>query len=488
MQCPSSVSFSFDGLTAWLDCATVWLTGVNDALYTWIMIAALVGVGLFITVKTRAMQIRHFGSMARYVTHSRSGAKGGISSFQAFAMGMSTRIGIGNITGIALAIIVGGAGSLFWMWIVAAVGMATSFAESTLAQIFKHRHTDGTFRGGPASYIMRGLNSRGLAMTFAVAMVFSMFIAMPMVQANTIAQVTQGAHGVDPWVTGVVIAAFTALVLFGGVRSIARATEIIAPIMALFYVGITLIIIVLNIGQLPAFFTEVFASAFGFREAIAGTGSAFLAALLNGVRRGLFTNEAGMGTSPNAAATATVNHPVQQGFIQSFGVFVDTMFICTATGFILLTTGVLDRAGITPDDSAHITTDAITSTLGDWMAWPVTIMIFFFGFSSILGAYAYGEANLVFLGGGRVSELVSRGLVIGFSFVGAVLALTFVWSVMDTAMFVVTLLNLAAVVGLSRWVVLALRDYERQRKAGLDPVFVEAEAGLPGPIGTDVWS
>lgn len=480
MECPDSFTFTFDSATSWLGC-------VNDALYTWIMIAALVGTGLFLTIKTRGMQFRHFGSMLRYVGHSRSGADGGISSFQAFAIGMSTRIGIGNITGIALAIIVGGAGSLFWMWIVALVGMATSFAESTLAQIFKHRHNDGTFRGGPASYIVKGLKSRGLAATFAVAMVFSMIIAMPMVQANTIAQVANGAHNVDPVFTGAIVAAFTALVLFGGVRGIARATEIISPLMAMFYLGLAFIIIVLNIGQLPYFFTEVFASAFGFREAIAGTGSAFLAALLNGVRRGLFTNEAGMGTSPNAAATATVKHPVQQGFIQSFGVFLDTMFICTATGFIILTTGALNTPGITPDDSAHITTDAITSTLGTWMAWPVTIMIFFFGFSSILGAYAYGEANLVFLGAKRPVELGARMLVVIFSFVGATLALTFVWAVMDTAMFVVTVLNLAALIGLGKWVTAALRDYERQRKAGQDPRFVEADADLPGEIGSDIW-
>ncbi|QJC22629.1 alanine:cation symporter family protein [Arcanobacterium buesumense] len=466
---------------------TAWLGSVNDWLYTWVMIFALVGTGLYLTVRTRGMQVRHFAGMALYLGKSRRGAHGGISSFQAFAMGMSTRIGIGNITGIALAMILGGPGSLFWMWLVALVGMATAFSEATLAQIFKFRHRDGSFRGGPASYIMDGLKSRPLAVIFASAMVFCMFVAMPMVQANTIAQVISEAHGVAPWKIGVVIAGLTALVLFGGVRRVAQATEVISPVMALFYIGVAIIIIILNFAEVPRFFADVFASAFGLREAFVGTGSAFVAAFLNGTRRGLFSNEAGMGTSPNAAATATVAHPVQQGLIQAFGVFLDTVVICTATGFVISTTGALDYSAITPDDAAHITTDAITATLGSWMAWPISIMIFFFGFSSILGAYAYGEANLVFLKKSRPLELISRAVLVIFSFVGSVMALTFVWTVMDTAMFVVTLLNLIAIIALSPWIVALLRDYEKQSARGQTPIFRADQADLPGEIPTDVW-
>ncbi|WP_216402965.1 alanine/glycine:cation symporter family protein [Arcanobacterium phocae] len=464
---------------------TTWLSGVNDWLYTWIMICALVGTGLYLTGRTRAVQLRHFTGMARYLVHSRSGARGGISSFQAFAMGMSTRIGIGNITGIALAMILGGPGSLFWMWIVALVGMATAFSEATLAQIFKFRHNDGSFRGGPASYIMDGLKSRKLAVIFASAMVFCMFVAMPMVQANTISHVISSAHSIAPWVIGLIISGLTALVLFGGVRRVAQATEIIAPLMALFYLVVALIIICLNIGAIPQFFADIFASAFGLRETFVGTGSAFVAALLNGTRRGLFSNEAGMGTSPNAAATATVDHPVQQGLIQAFGVFLDTVVICTATGFIVSTTGALDYSSVTAEDAAHITTDAITATLGSWMAWPVSIMIFFFGFSSILGAYAYGEANLVFLKKSRPLELISRAVLVVFSFIGSIMALTFVWTVMDTAMFVVTLLNLVAIWALSPWIVALLRDYEHQD--GSQAVFRADQAEIPGELPTDVW-
>lgn len=468
--------------------AAQWLTSINDWLYTFIMIAALVGTGIWMTIRTRGVQLRHFADMARYVLQSRQGAHGGISSFQAFAMGMATRIGIGNITGIALAIILGGPGALFWMWLVAFVGMATAFAEATLAQIFKRRHPDGTFRGGPAVYILRGLKSRGLAATFAVSMVFAMVIAMPMVQSNTIAGVLSSSHGTESWITGLVVASLTALVLFGGVRGIARATEIISPVMAVFYLLVALTVLLLNFGALPQFFADVFASAFGLKEALFGTAGGFVAALLNGVRRGLFSNEAGMGTNPNAAATATVDHPVHQGLIQSFGVFFDTMFICSATGFIVMTTGVLDLANVSVDDSAHLTTTGITETLGDWMAWPVSIMIFFFGFSSILGAYAYGEANLVFLKAGHRAEVAMRGVVVLSCFLGAILALHFVWTLMDTAMFVVTILNLIALVSLTKWTVAALKDYERQRAQGREvPVFIPAEANLPAELGGDAW-
>lgn len=505
-------------LQEWIDNltgpATAVLSGISDWLYAWIMIAVLMGTGLYLTFRGRALQLRRFGDMLRYVGHSRAGSQGGISSFQAFAMGMATRIGIGNITGVALAIILGGPGALFWMWLVALIGMATAFAEATLAQIFKSRHHDGTFRGGPSNYILRGAKSRALAVSFSVAMVFSMFIAMPMVQANSIAGVLDASQGVPSWVTGTVVAVLAALVVLGGVRGVARSTEIISPAMALAYVLVALIVVAMNIGRVPQFFVDVFSSAFGLNEALAGTAGGVLAALVNGMRRGLFSNEAGMGTNPNAAATATVAHPVQQGLIQSFGVFIDTIVICTATGFIIMTSGVLDLTVLTADDAGHLTTTAITSTMGSWMAWPVAIMIFSFGFSSILGAYAYGEANLVFLRAPKWTLTAGKVSIVAFSFVGAVLALTFVWVLMDLAMFVVTLLNLIGVLSLSGWVMAALRDYERQQVAiardgyvavdvagaclaeggaagGVrrvtEPVFVPAKAGLPGTLEGDVW-
>lgn len=481
-----------DQLQQWIDDltgpATAWLTGVNDWLYTYIMIIALVGTGIFLTIKTRAVQFRHFGRMAKYVVRSRAGADGGISSFQAFAMGMATRIGIGNITGVALAIVLGGPGALFWMWIVALIGMSTGFAEATLAQIFKRRHgTDNTYRGGPAYYIQKGTKSRALAVTFAIAMIFSMSVAMPMVQSNTVAQVISGSHGVEPWITGVIVAILTGLVVFFGVRGVARASEVLSPIMAIFYVVVATIVVLLNIGSLPQFFVDVFTYAFGARELAAGAAGGIVSALLNGVRRGLFSNEAGMGTSPNAAGTASVSHPVYQGLIQSFGVFVDTVFICSSTGFIILTTGVVDWKTATADDSAQMTTVSIVDTLGSWMAWPVSIMIFFFGFSSILGAFTYADANLNFLGYGQRANRVLAAVTTVFTALGGFLALTFVWSFMDTAMFVVTILNLVGILVLWKWLTGSLRDFEAQLDDEDNMVFDPHSKYLPAVLETDSW-
>ncbi|MDO5025375.1 MAG: alanine/glycine:cation symporter family protein [Trueperella sp.] len=467
--------------------ATEWLAGINDWLYTFVMIVALVGTGLWFTFRTRGVQIRHFGNMVRYMAQSRQGADGGISSFQAFAMGLATRVGIGNVTGVALAMILGGPGALFWMWVVALVGMATAFAEAVLAQLFKRRHPDGTFRGGPAYYIKAGLKSQTLAVIFAVSMVFALSVAMPMVQSNTIAGVLSASHGVPSWVTGLVVAGLAALVIFAGVRGVARVTEIVSPAMALAYIVLAIAVTVVNFRQLPLFFQDVFLAAFGLREALFGTAGGLLAALLNGTRRGLFSNEAGMGTNPNAAATATVAHPVQQGMIQSFGVFVDTILVCSATGFIILTSGMLDLQRLGADDSAHLTADAIVGSLGSWVTIPLSIIIFFFGFSSVLGAYAYANANIVFLGGNAIADWAVRISVVLCSFIGAVLALTFVWTLMDTAMFVVTVVNLVALVKLSKWVVAALRDYERQKAQGGEISFDPVAAGFPSDLDCSAW-
>lgn len=468
--------------------ATEWLTGVNDWIYTWIIILALTGTGIYLTIRTRGVQFRHVRSMVSHLKESRRGARGGISSFQAFAIGMATRIGIGNITGVALAMILGGPGALFWMWVVAFFGMATAFAEATLAQIFKQRHAGGTFRGGPATYILHGTGSKLLANLFAIFMVFSMIVAMPMVQANSISGVLYGTHNIPLWVSAALIVISTAVVLIGGVRSIAKATEFISPVMALGYIITALAIIVLNIDALPGFFRDVFASAFGLNETLAGTAGGILAAILNGVRRGLFSNEAGMGTNPNAAATATVDHPVSQGLIQSLGVFFDTMLVSTATGFIILTSGVIDLRGIDDSASSHITSDAVTATLGDWMAVPFSIMVFFFAFSSILGAYAYADANLVFLGKTSVAcQRAAQLTAVISSGIGALLAISFVWTLMDTAMAFVTIVNLIGLIALTNWVVASLKDYENQKKDSELIEFAPHSGVLPGKLTTNGW-
>ncbi|NLW13815.1 MAG: alanine:cation symporter family protein, partial [Trueperella sp.] len=428
-------------------------------------------------------------TMLHQLKRSRKGAEGGISSFQAFAIGMATRIGIGNITGVALAMILGGPGALFWMWVVAFFGMATAFAEATLAQLFKQRHDDGTFRGGPATYILHGTGSKLLASLFAVFMIFSMVVAMPMVQANSISGVLYGSHNTPLWISGTIIAISVGVVLVGGVRGIARATEWISPIMAIAYLLTAIAIIALNLDALPGFFSDVFRSAFGLDEALAGTAGGIFAAILNGTRRGLFSNEAGMGTNPNAAATATVAHPVSQGLIQALGVFLDTMLVSTATGFIILTSGVIDLGVMDESAASHITSDAVTETLGGWMAVPFSIMIFFFAYSSILGAYAYAEANMVFLNwtsagwkiGSRIVAVLSSGI-------GAILAVPFVWTLMDSAMAIVTVFNLIGVIALTNWVTRTLRDFEKQLELGKDLAFNASSAGLPKALPTNGWN
>lgn len=445
------------------------LDRLNGVVYLYGLVGLLIAAGVWLTFATRGVQVRLFGDMVRYLVRSRSGAGEGISSFQAFAIGMATRIGIGNITGVALALILGGPGAIFWMWVVAAVGMATGFAEATLAQLFKVRAVDGTFRGGPAYYVTVGLRSRVWGGVFAVLLVFAMAVAMPMVQSNTIAVALADAHGVPTVGSAVVLAALTAVVVFGGVRGVARAAEVITPLMAFGYVLIALAVVATNLPSVPGFLADIVNGAFGLREGLAGLGGGVTAALLNGAQRGLFSNEAGMGTSPNGAATATVEHPVQQGLIQSLGVFIDTMLVCTSTAFIILSTGAaVYTPGVTPrEQAASLTTAAVTHQLGAWASWPMMVMIFFFGFSSILGAYAYAQVNLDFLRGPRWSRFVLAGVAVLTTGVGAVLALPHVWILMDSAMALITVVNLAGLVALTRWIRSALADYERRRGASL---------------------
>ncbi|STD14766.1 Na+/alanine symporter [Dermatophilus congolensis] len=479
-----------------IDALTAYLGALNGFVYTYFLVALLIGGGLYFTLRTRAVQIRHFHHLLSHSLASRKGANGGISSFQAFAMGMATRIGIGNITGVALALVLGGPGAIFWMWVIAAVGMATSFFEATLAQVFKVSNTDGTYRGGTAYYLSYGLQSRAWGVGIASALVFCMVIAMPMVQGNTIALALENAHGIPAWATGLLLMALTALVVFAGMRGVARTTEILSPMMAIGYVCIAVTVVIMNIGSVPRFLSDIISGAFGIRPGLAGVAGGVTAAVLNGAQRGLFTNEAGMATNPNAAATATVAHPVQQGFIQSLGVLVDSMIICTATAFIILSSGsgvyvpgVVPAASEAENAAASLTVNAVTSQLGSWAVWPMSIMIFFFGFSSILGAYAYASVNVDFLRGYNTRNRLAATLVVLTTGVGSVLALKTVWALMDTAMALTTLINIIGLIALSKWVVGALRDYEAQKAAGIDePRFCgEGNSNLPRDIPTDVW-
>ncbi|MCB0946854.1 MAG: alanine:cation symporter family protein [Mycobacterium sp.] len=462
---------------------------VSRVLYTYILIYLLVAAGIYFTIRTRFIQIRYFGRMLRQVLHSRENGDG-ISSFQAFCIGLASRVGTGNIAGVAIALTVGGPGAIFWMWVVAAIGMATALIEATLGQIFKVRADDGSFRGGPAFYIQRGLGSRAGGMLFAVLLVFTFGFAFNMLQANAISDVLNTSHEIEVHWTTIGLVLLSAPVLFGGVKRVAKVAEFVLPLMALAYVTLALIIVAMHIGHLPQVLGQIIGGAFGFTQMAGGFTGGIAAAMLNGVKRGLFSNEAGMGSAPNVAATATVSHPVKQGLIQSLGVFVDTMIICSATAFIILISGpeIYDPAAPGKRAGAALTQAAIGSALGSWTTGLMTGLVFVFAFSSVLGNYVYAEINLFFLGAKKNAIMIFRLLVLGAIALGATSKLATVWDIADIAMGFMALVNLVAIVLLGKWAFAAIRDYHRQSADGSDPVFVAEQAGLPGVLEGDIWS
>lgn len=465
-----------------------WLT---NALYSYWLVYVLVGVGLWFTVRTGAVQVRLFPAMVRQIASSRADAAGGISSFQAFAVGLASRVGTGNIAGVAVALTLGGPGAIFWMWVVAAVGMATALIEATLAQVFKVRSQDGSYRGGPAYYIQRGLGSYRWGAVFAVLLVFTFGFAFNMVQANTIADTLSSSHDVPVAWSAVVLMVLAAPVLFGGVRRVARVAEVVLPLMAGAYLLLALVIVALNLPALPGVLSDILRGAFGLDSALAGTAGGLLAAVLNGTKRGLFSNEAGMGSAPNTAATATVSHPVKQGLVQSLGVFVDTMLVCSATAFIVLSAGpevyVPGETGATA--GAGLTSQAVAHELGTWTTLPMTVLVFTFAFSSVLGNYSYAEINLTYLGIRGRALTALRTLVLAAVGIGSLLALTTVWAVADIAMALMATVNLVAIVLLSRWALGALADFRAARRAGTDDRFVgHGNPHLPGDVPGDVWA
>ena len=349
----------------------------------------------------------------------------------------------------------------------------------TLGQLFKVRADDGSFRGGPAFYIQRGLGSRPGGILFAVLLVFTFGIAFNMLQANAISDVLNTSHAIEVHWTTIGLVVLAAPVLFGGVKRVAKVAEFVLPLMALAYVTLALVIVAMNITNLPDVLSQIIGGAFGLDQMAGGFTGGIAAAMLNGVKRGLFSNEAGMGSAPNVAATATVSHPVKQGLIQSLGVFVDTMIICSATAFIIMVSGVYDPVAPGKMAGASLTQAAIGATLG---------LVFVFAFSSVLGNYVYAEVNLFFLGANKTAINVFRVVVLGAIALGATSKLATVWNLADVAMGFMALVNLVAIVLLSKWAFAVLRDYQRQAANGQDPVFVADEADLPGTLEGDIWS
>lgn len=464
-----------------------------DTYLGWALVITLIVAGFVFTAVTRGVQFRLFGTIWRTIFASRSNAGDGISSFQAFSISLASRVGTGNIVGVALALILGGPGAVFWMWVMALLGMATAFVEATLAQVYKEPHPrDSTFRGGPAFYIEKGMGKRWLGVVFAACLIFTFGLAFNMVQANTITGVVQGTFGIEPLWTTLGLTALTAAIVFGGIKSVARVTEYLAPLMALVYVLMAVFVLVVRAPEVPGVIGDIFAGAFGLNPALGGISGGIVAAMLNGVRRGMFSNEAGMGSAPNAAATANASHPVQQGLVQSAGVFVDTVVVCTATAvMIMLAAPSVYTPGVTPREAAAtLTQSAAADELGTWALPVMALLIFVFAFSSVLGNYTYAEVNQDFIGGGRVGNLCMRLLVVVAVFWGGVQELAFVWALADVAMSVMALVNLISLFFLGGVAWQVLQDFQAQR--GVPPMErvlrIAPGSALARRVPGTVWS
>ena len=462
---------------------------LNTIFWGYVLIYGLLAVGIFFTIRLGFPQFVHFSELFRTVLGAPKSDQQGISPFQALTVSLASRVGTGNLAGVAVALYLGGPGAIFWMWMVALVGMATAYSESALAQLYKTHGPDGLYRGGPAFYIAKGLKQPWLGSVFSVCLIISFGLVFNAVQANSIASAMEGAFGVPTWIVGVLIAALTAVVIFGGIKQIARVAEVVVPFMAVAYLGLALFVLITNIGQVPAVFGQIVGSAFGFNEAVGGVTGGVMAAMLNGVKRGLFSNEAGMGSAPNIAAVATPvpHHPSSQGFVQALGVFIDTLLICSATAFMILLSGALVPGSEVT--GTQLTQAALEAHIGTFGKYFIAIAIFFFAFTSIIGNYSYSENAMVFLGVGNKGGLtVLRFGVLAMVIWGAVQAVATVFNTADASMGLMATVNLIAIVGLSGTVAKLTKDYFAQRAAGQEPVFHAADyPELGDEIDHSIW-
>lgn len=452
------------------------ITQVNDVLWSYLLIEALVLCGLWFTLRTRGVQFRMLGEMIRLLAdtagtgnnHSTDKERGlkHISSFQAFAVSVATRVGTGNLAGVATAIAIGGPGAVFWMWLIALIGSATAFVESTLGQLFKQRHQE-SFIGGPAYYIEKGLHKHWMAVLFAVLITLTFGLAYNSIQSNTICGAMKEAFGWDPMAVGIVLSVMSLLVVFGGIHRIANVSAVLVPLMAIGYFVLAVVIVVMNIEKIPHVLHVILADAFGLRQSAGGM---IGATIMNGVKRGLFSNEAGEGSAPNVAATATVSHPVKQGLIQALGVFTDTLLVCSCTAFVILISGLYDVPEL---NGIALTQSALQSEIGAWGPTFIAVAIFLFAFSSIIGNYYYGEANIRFITSNRATliiyRLLSGGVLVMF---GALSTLELVWNLGDFFMALLTACNLIAIIRLGKYAFRLLDDYRSQKRRGIQhPTF-----------------
>lgn len=466
-----------------MDVLNVLVDKVNGYLYSYILIGLLLFTGIFFTIRSRGVQFRLFPEMFRVLTDKATvdGGKKGISSFQAFTISAASRIGTGNIAGVATAIALGGPGAVFWMWVMALIGAGSSFVESTLAQLYKVKDGD-TFRGGPAYYMEKGLKKRWMGIIFAIAITLCYGFVFNAVQTNTIAASFSSSFNFDEKWVGIFLAVLTAAIIFGGVKRIASVTQFLVPIMAVAYILVALFIAIINITEIPSIIQLIIKSAFTWES---GAGGVIGAAIMQGFKRGLFSNEAGLGSAPNAAATANVSHPVKQGLIQTLGVFVDTMLVCTATAVVVLLGDAYVQKGAGVDSRIDITQQSLVGQLGDWAGIFLTIAIFLFAFSSVIGNYYYGETNLEFIKKSKTMIFVYRIIVLAFVIFGAMAKVELVWNLADFFMAIMALINLAAILMLYKISLRLLEHYKKQKKQGKDPVFKASD--MPDLDNIECW-
>ncbi len=454
---------------------------VNEFLWSKLLIVMLITLGIYFTISTRFVQFRFFKEMFRLLGDGAKGEKkqGSISSFQAFCISTASRVGTGNIAGIAMAVVAGGPGSVFWMWLIALIGSASSFVESTLAQIFKVKDGDG-YRGGPAYYMEQGLGNKKMGILFSVLITICFGFIFNAVQSNTITAAFNNAFGVNRLAIGIILAVLTGIIIFGGVHRVAKVSEVIVPIFAVLYILVSLFVVVINIGEIPGIIKTIFESAFGLREMAVGSMSGMI---LVGIKRGLFSNEAGMGSAPNAAATADVTHPVKQGLIQTLGVFTDTIVICSCTAFMILLYSDYATAGL---EGIELTQAALSSQIGPIGNIFIAICILLFAFSSIVGNYYYGESNIEFMSNNKTVLNVFRAMVVGMVLFGSIAKVQLVWDLADVFMGLMAIINLIAIALLGKYAFVVLKDYTDQKKAGIkDPVFIASN--IKGLENVECW-
>lgn len=457
----------------------------NEFLYSKFLIILLIVVGLYFTIRTKFVQLRLFPDSIKAVKEK--GGEGSISSFQALMIATASRVGTGNIAGVTTAIVLGGPGAVFWMWIMAIIGGASAFVESTLAQVYKEK--DGQiFKGGPAYYIQKALGQRWLGIIFAILLILTFAFGFNGLQSFTIASafeyyVPNFSESAVPMIIGIILAVFAGIVFFGSSHLIGRISSILVPIMAVLYIAVGLVVLVKNIDGLPGVFKMIFSDAFDFRAISGGFAGS---CIVFGIKRGLFSNEAGMGSAPNAAAAADVSHPTKQGLVQILSVFIDTIILCSTTAFIALLAGPMGAK--TPDgellNGIPFVQNALNSQFGEVGIHFITICIVLFASTSLIGNYFYAEFNIRFISNNKVFMVVFRLLAIGMIFIGAQVDLELAWNLADVLMGGMATVNIISILLLGGIAVKVLKDYESQKAKGLDPVFKAERLGIHN---TECW-